>query len=115
MILSTLLVSHGFPSAFHAPEDERPSNFRTPVDDKKNIRSMLFRSFDKCLFPVQKFDSDTERRFSVIIENDETVAKWVKPNQGTFQIHYSGESIYEPDFVAETDSGYYLCEPKAKP
>lgn len=112
-------VSSGFNvlriSAFNAPEDETPRPFRQPVDEKKNIRSMLFGGFGKCLFPVQKFDSDTERRFAVVIENDESVTKWVKPNKGTFQIHYSGDANYEPDFVAETKAAYYLCEPKAEP
>ena len=111
-------ISKGFttltPSAFNAPADEEPRPFRTPVDEKKNIRSMLFGGFEKCLFPVQKFDSDTERRFAVILENDKPVLKWVKPNKNTFQIHYSGDSNYEPDFVAETDQAYYLCEPKAE-
>lgn len=112
-------ISKGFetlrPSAFNAPEDESPRPFRQPVDEKKNIRSMLFGEFDKCLFPVQKFDSDTERRFAVVLENDQAVSKWVKPNKGTFQIHYTGESNYEPDFVAETEEAYFLCEPKAEP
>ncbi len=112
-------VSAGFnilkTTAFNAPAGESPRPFRQPVDEKKNIRSMLFGGFEKCLYPVQKFDSDTERRFTVVLENDTSVKKWVKPNKGTFQIHYSGESNYEPDFVAETDDGYYLCEPKAEP
>jgi type III restriction enzyme len=112
-------ISKGFetlkPSAFNAPNEEEPRPFRQPVDEKKNIRSMLFGGFEKCLFPVQKFDSDTERRFAVILENDKIVLKWVKPNKGTFQIHYSGDANYEPDFVAETATDYYLCEPKAEP
>jgi type III restriction enzyme len=111
-------VSKGFttltPSAFNAPADETPRPFRTPIDEKKNIRSMLFGGFGKCLFPVQKFDSDTERRFSVLLENDTSVLKWVKPSKNTFQIHYEGDSNYEPDFVIETDAGYFLCEPKAE-
>ncbi len=111
-------VSTGFNvlrvSVFNAPEDETPRRFRQPVDEKKNIRSRLFDGFTKCLFSVQKFDSDTERRFAVLIENDASVKKWVKPNKGTFQIHYSGEANYEPDFVIETADGYYLCEPKAE-
>jgi type III restriction enzyme len=111
-------ISKGFetlkPSAFNAPDGEEPRPYRQPVDEKKNIRSMLFGGFEKCLFPVQKFDSDTERRFAVILENDKAVLKWVKPNKGTFQIHYSGEANYEPDFVAETAAAYYLCEPKAE-
>jgi type III restriction enzyme len=75
---------------------------------------MLFGGFAKCLFPIQKFDSDTERRFSVLLENDKSVLKWVKPSKNTFQIHYEGDSNYEPDFVVETEAGYYLCEPKAE-
>jgi type III restriction enzyme len=63
---------------------------------------------------VQKFDSDTERRFSVMLENDKSVLKWVKPSKNTFQIHYEGDANYEPDFVGETEAGYYLCEPKAE-
>jgi len=34
----------------------------------KADQQILFGSFSKCLYPVQKFDSDTERRFSVILE-----------------------------------------------
>jgi type III restriction enzyme len=111
-------VSKGFttltPSAFNAPSDEHPRPFRVPIDEKKNIRSMLFSGFGKCLFPIQKFDSDTERRFSVLLENDKSVLKWVKPSKNTFQIHYEGDANYEPDFVVETQAGYYLCEPKAE-
>ena len=111
-------VSKGFivltPSFFNAPADEEPRPFRQPVDDKKNIRSMLFGGFSKCLFPIQKFDSDTERRFAVVLENDRSVLKWVKPPKGVFRIDYANGSEYEPDFVAETASDYYLCEPKAE-
>ncbi len=109
-------VSKGFtaitPSAFNAPADEEPRPFRTPVDEKRDIRKMLFGGFIKCLFPIQKFDSDPERRFAVVLENDPTVAKWVKPNKKTFQIHYEGDANYEPDFVVEAADAYYLCEPK---
>ena len=111
-------VSKGFivltPSFFNAPADEEPRPFRQPVDDKKNIRSMLFGGFSKCLFPIQKFDSDTERRFAVVLENDRSVLKWVKPPKGVFRIDYANGSEYEPDFVAETASDFYLCEPKAE-
>lgn len=113
-----VIISKGFntlsPSAFNAPADEEPRPFRQPVDEKKNIRTMLFGGFQKCLFPIQKFDSDSERRFAVILENDNEVLKWLKPSKGTFKIEYAGESSYEPDFVAETEKAYYLCEPKAE-
>ena len=98
-----------------ADENVRP--YREPVDDKKYIRGMLFGGFRKCLYPSQKFDSDTERRFSVMLENDGDVLKWFKPGRNVFSIHYrSGidEGDYEPDFVVETAKAKYLCEPKAK-
>ena len=111
-------ISKGFhvltPSAFNAPADETPRPFRQPVDNKRDIRSMLFDGFAKCLYPIQKYDSDTERRFSVILENDTSVTKWVKPGKGNFRIHYTAEAEYEPDFVAEAMDAYYLCEAKAE-
>ncbi|MCA9473965.1 MAG: DEAD/DEAH box helicase family protein [Nitrospira sp.] len=89
-------------------------DFRTPIPDgeKHRIGSMLFGGFQKCLYPEQRFDSDPERRFAVIVENDEDVLKWFKPTKGDFQIHYSHDQLYEPDFVVETTDGKFLCEPK---
>lgn len=100
-----------------AAGDENARNYREFVEEKKMIRGMLFTGFQKCLYPVQKFDSDTERRFSVILENDGDVIKWFKPGRKVFKIHWrSGieEGDYEPDFVIETPNAIYLCEPKAK-
>jgi type III restriction enzyme len=34
---------------------------------------MLFGGFSKCLYPAQRFQSDSERRFSVVLENDSEV------------------------------------------
>ena len=73
---------------------------------------MLFDTFTKCLFTVQKFDSDPERRFAVILENDPDVLKWCRPNKSDLRIYYSHEEQYEPDFVVETTDCKYLCEPK---
>lgn len=78
---------------------------------------MVFSGFKKCLFPCQKFDSDPERLFSIILEDDQTVKKWFKPNKGQFQIYYKiGQECheYQPDFVAEAEGIIYLCEPKAR-
>jgi len=95
-----------------ANEDFR--DFRVPVPEgqRSRIGSMVFDGFHKCLYPVQKFESDPERRFAVLLENDDSVLKWYKPSKGDFQIHYMGEKSYEPDFVVETRTGKLLCEPK---
>ncbi|MEK6756462.1 MAG: DEAD/DEAH box helicase family protein, partial [Bacteroidota bacterium] len=109
-------VSKGFktlcPNNYSAPAGETERDFRAPVADKQDIRRMLFSGFRRCLYRVQKFDSDPERRFAVVLENSKEVMKWFKPAKGDFQIHYSSEASYEPDFVAETTTAKYLCEPK---
>jgi len=99
---------------YTADADQANRDFRAPVPDgeKSRIASMLFGGFQKCLYPVQKFDSDSERRFAVILENDEDALKWFKPAKGDFQIHHSHDESYEPDFVAETKTQKLLCEPK---
>ena len=97
--------------------DEDIRQFRQPVDDRKYIRGMVFGGFSKCLYPTQKFDSDSERRFAVMLENDKEALKWFKPGRSIFAIHYRAgieEGDYEPDFVVETKSAKYLCEPKQK-
>jgi type III restriction enzyme len=101
------------PNNYSLPAGETPRNFRVPVDDKQAIRGMLFGGFAKCLYAVQRFQSDPERRFSVVLENDSQVLKWFKPGRGDFQILYRGDKPYEPDFVAETENAKFICEPKA--
>ena len=109
-------VSKGFTtlrsSNFSAPIDENERDFRAPISNKLDIRKMLFSGFKRCLYRIQKFDSDSERRFAMILENDKEVLKWFKPAKGTFQIHYRGDEAYEPDFVVETKTAKFLCEPK---
>ena len=97
--------------------DENARHYREVVEEKKLIRGMLFDGFAKCLYPAQKFDSDSERRFSVLLENDKSVKKWFKPNRNVFQIHWRtgiDGGNYEPDFVVETEDAIFLCEPKQK-
>lgn len=103
-------------SNFSMNANEEIRDFRAPIPDgqKNQIKSMLFGGFAKCLYPEQKFDSDSERRFAVIIEDDKSVLKWFKPAKNDFQIHYKATDSYEPDFVVETENGKVLCEPKRR-
>jgi type III restriction enzyme len=114
-----VVVSKGFtslkPLAFTAPADEPVNNFRSPVADKTKIAQMIFGGFKKCLYPVQKFQSDTERVLSVILDREGE--KWFKPGRGQFQIFYkwvADQREYQPDFVAETQNCIYMLEPKAR-
>ena len=93
----------------------QPHPFRETVADVSRIPSMLFGGFQKCLYPLQKFHSNTERRFAVILERD--AQKWFRPVKGQFQIYYpSGteQPEYIPDFVAETDGAILMVETKKR-
>lgn len=91
------------------------NSYRDTVVDKGKIKQMLFGGFSKCLYPVQKFDSDTERRFSVILERD--AQKWFKPAKGQFKIYYRDgveHPEYVPDFIAETNDCVLMVETKSQ-
>ncbi len=112
-------VSKGFTelkrSAYTASAAEPVRDYRQPPPDKNNIAKHLFGGFSRCLYPVQKFQSDAERRLSVILEREAT--KWLKPAKGQFQIYYKSgadQLEYQPDFVAETPGAIYMLEPKDK-
>jgi len=92
---------------------EAVRNFRAPVEERQRIRSMRFGGFVKCLFPEQKFDSDPERRFSIVLEDEPKVLKWFRPGPRDIRIHLNhGEDRYEPDFIVEAEDRKYLCEVK---
>ena len=112
-------VSKGFTelkqSAYTHAVNEPRKDYRVSPDDKSNMASYLFGGFQRCLFKVQKFDSDSERKLAVILERDSD--KWFKPAKGQFQIYYKSGADhleYQPDFVAETADKIYMLEPKAR-
>jgi len=90
-------------------------DYRHTVDEPSRIKQMVFGHFSRCLYPLQKFDSDTERRFAVILERD--ADKWFKPAKGQFQLFYKlgvEQPEYVPDFVAETAHYLLMVETKAR-
>jgi type III restriction enzyme len=92
-------------------------SFRQPPEDKGKIGQIVFGGFSRCLYDRQKFDSDTERRFAVILETDPFVQKWCRPAKGQFQLFYkfgNGHHEYQPDFVAEANENIYMFETKAR-
>ena len=112
-------VSRGFtelkPCNYTAVAGQTAHHYRETVTELGKIKQMLFGGFVRCLYPLQKFDSDTERRFAVNLERD--ALKWFKPAKGQFQIYYklgTEQPEYIPDFVAETDSTIFMVETKAR-
>ena len=112
-------VSRGFtalkPCHYTASANEPVHSVRETVQDVSRIKQMLFGGFKKCLYPLQKFDSDTERRFAVILERD--AQKWFKPAKGQFQIYYkqgADQKEYIPDFVVEGNDSILMAETKSR-
>jgi type III restriction enzyme len=111
-------VSKGYtelkPSAYSQSAKEPTADYKVSPDDKSSMSKYLFGGFKRCLYPVQKFASDAERKLAVILERD--ASRWFKPAKGQFQIVYrqgSDHLEYQPDFVAEADGAVYMLEPKA--
>ena len=111
-------ITKGFtelkPAAYTAAANEPPMDYRVSPPDKSNMAKYLFGGFQHCLYPVEKFQSDSERRLAVILERERL--KWFKPRKGQFQIFYkwgSDHPEYQPDFVAEGTDCIYMLEPKA--
>jgi len=112
-------VSRGFtelkPCNYTATAGQTAHRFRETVTETSRIKQMLFGGFARCLYPLQKFDSDTERRFAIILERD--ALKWFKPAKGQFKIYYklgTEHPEYIPDFVVETDATIFMVETKAR-
>jgi len=112
-------ISKGFtelkPSAYSIVAGESPLDFRHSPSDKSDMAKYLFGGFKHCLYPVQKFQSDTERKLAVILEREKV--KWFRPAKGQFQIFYRNGADhleYQPDFVAETTDTIYMLEPKVQ-
>lgn len=113
-------VSRGFqvlrPQAFNVADSSRVKDFRHAISPLSETKKHAFTGFQKCCYPFQKFDSDDERRFAVLIDSDHEVQvkRWMKPASRQFQIEYLSGRNYEPDFVVETNSEKLIVEVKAR-
>ncbi len=111
-------VTRGFmllqPQPFNIVPGQTVRDFRQVVSPLSDTKRQVFGGFKKCCYSLQKFDSDPERRFAVLIDADPVVEKWLKPGRSQFQIEYRSGDNYEPDFVVETDTGMVICEIKSK-
>jgi len=111
-----VVVSKGYTefksSAYTFAVNEPQADYLVSPADKSNMSKYVFGGFKRCLYPVQKFDSEAERVLAVILDRD--AEKWFKPARGQFLIFYGADHLeYQPDFVAETKNAIYMLEPKA--
>jgi type III restriction enzyme len=114
-----VVISKGFTklidSAYTASAQDTILDYRQSPRDKSNMARYLFGGFTRCLYTVQKFQADSERKLAVILDRE--AMKWFKPAKGQFQIYYKfgiDYPEYQPDFAAETKDVIYMLEPKAR-
>lgn len=113
-------VARGFqllrPQAFNVPNDKAIRNFRQVVTPAGDTKKHVFGGFRRCCYPYQRFQSNEEREFAVLIDspNEPDVLRWMKPGAGQFRIEYASGQAYEPDFVVETTTRKLIVEIKAK-
>lgn len=86
-------------------------NIKKPFDDKKNIRKYVFEGYKKSYYDKNSFDSDTERIFSIILDEDNEVLKWIRLEQNQLGIFWK-HGQYNPDFLVETATDKYIIEVK---
>jgi type III restriction enzyme len=112
-----VIVTRGFTllqaQAMNVPAGQRVRDFRQAVAPLSDTRKHVFGGFTKCCYPLQKFDTDPERRLAVIVDGDASAEKWIKPARNQFRIDYRSGEAYEPDFVVETKTRMLICEVKA--
>ena len=87
--------------------------FDKPFTDKSNIKKYVFTGYRKSYYPMNAFDSNTERLFSIILEEDPDVIRWIKPPLNQLGLFWQAGQQYNPDFLVETKSGKFMVEVKA--
>jgi len=88
-------------------------NYKTQIQEKNKIGRYLFNGYKKSYYEENSFDSDSERLFSVVLEEDTDVIKWIKPPLNQMGIFWQAGSQYTPDFLVETKDKKYMVEVKA--
>jgi len=87
-------------------------HYTETITPTRDIPSKIFSGFQKACHRFYKFDSKTEKDFTVILEQDKDVLKWLRPALNQFRIYWKYIRQYHPDFVVETENTIYLIETK---
>lgn len=94
-------------------QDEAIASYREPPAQLSRIRQMRFGRFQRCLFPEVQFESDGERRFSMLLEDSlDRTTRWFRPDKQDIRIFWSADRQYVPDFIVETSTHRLVVEIK---
>lgn len=89
-------------------------SFRKSFANKSEIKKYVFTGYKKSYYGANAFDSDTERLFSIVLEDDTDVIRWIKPPLNQLGLFWQAGQQYNPDFLVETPTAKYMIEVKAK-
>lgn len=89
-------------------------SFRKSFANKGEIKKYVFTGYKKSYYGANAFDSDTERLFSIVLEDDADVIRWIKPPLNQLGLFWQAGQQYNPDFLVETSTTKYMVEVKAK-
>lgn len=88
-------------------------DYKETINPTADIPKKIFTGFNKSYHLLYKFDSKTEKDFSIILEQDNDVLKWLRPALNQFRIYWAHNSKqYQPDFVVESKDAIYIIETK---
>lgn len=88
-------------------------DYKETINPTSAIPTKIFTGFKKAYHLLYKFDSKTEKDFSIILEQDNDVIKWLRPAHNQFRIYWAHNSKqYQPDFVVESKDAIYIIETK---
>jgi type III restriction enzyme len=103
------------PQHYNGAGQDAVRDFRAPVERPSEIKRFVFSGFKKCCYHLAKFDSDQgERSMAILLEDEPTVEKWMKPGPGQFKLEDADGHPYQPDFVVETKTEKLILEPKRR-
>lgn len=100
------------PQTFENAGSQYSLDFRQAPPKLNEIKRYVFSGFSKSCYPLAKFDSDTERKLSEILEKENSVKLWMKPGPNQFKLYDSDGLPYQPDFVVEMQDRILIIETK---
>lgn len=100
------------PQTFENAGSQYSLDFRQAPPKLNEIKRYIFSGFSKSCYPLAKFDSDTERKLSEILEKENGVKLWMKPGPNQFKLYDSDGLPYQPDFVVEMQDRILIIETK---
>jgi type III restriction enzyme len=98
---------------FTALKNDGYKHYTDVIQPLSSVPKYVYQGFEKACHHEYKFDSNTEKDFAFVVENDKSVLKWLRPAENQFRIYWGQNSRrYVPDFIVETADSIFMCEPK---